>query len=59
MQRVISHAEEWLCNGKNQEKNGIHFFFNGTIAGFNGTGFFSTVPLLGGTVPLLGATGDK
>ena len=45
MQRVISHAKQRLWNGKNQAKNG--------------TGFFSMVPLLGGTVPLLGATGDK
>ena len=29
------------------------FFFNGTVAGFNGTGFFSTVPFLGATVLLL------
>ena len=42
MQRVMSHAEERLWNGKNQEKNG--------------TRFFSTVPLLGATVPLLRAT---
>ena len=37
MQRVISHAEQRLCNGKNQEKNGTRFFFIGTVAGFNGT----------------------
>ena len=37
MQRVISHAEQWLCNGKNQEKNDTRFFFNGTVVGFNGT----------------------
>ena len=41
MQRVISHAEQRLWNGKNQAKNG--------------TRFFSTVPLLRATVPLLGA----
>ena len=42
MQRVISHVEQRLYNGKNQEKNG--------------TRFFSTVPLRGATVPLLGGT---
>ena len=37
MQRVISYAEQRLCNSKNQEKNG--------------TRFFSMVPLLGSMVP--------
>ena len=39
MQRVMSHAKEWLWNDKNKEKNG--------------TRFFSTVPLLRATVLLL------
>ena len=33
MQRVISHAKEQVCNGKNLAKNGTHFFGNGTIVG--------------------------
>ena len=45
MQRVISHAEQRLCNGKNQEKNGTRFFVNSTVVGRNGT--------------VAGATGDK
>ena len=52
MQRVISHAEQRLCNNKNQEKT-APIFFNGIVVGFNGTVFLSTVPSLGGTVPLL------
>ena len=65
MQRVISHTEQRLCNGKNQEKNGtrffatvpllgsmVPFFFNGTVAGCNGT-----VARRNGTIA--GATGDK
>ena len=42
MQRVISYAKQRLWNGKNQAKNGTHFF--------------SIVPLLRAMVPLLGAS---
>ena len=65
MQRVISYAEQRLCNGKNQEKTALvffqryrcwvqryRFFFNGIVAGSNGT-----VARWNGTV--VGATGDK
>ena len=45
MQQVMSHAEKRLWNGKNQEKNGTRFFFNSTVAGWNGT--------------VVGGTGDK
>ena len=58
MQRVISHMEQRLYNGKNQEKNGTRFFFNGTIVGFNGTVFFQRYRCWeDGTIA--GATGDK
>ena len=36
MQRVMSHAEERLWSGKNQEKNRHPFFVNGTVV--DGTG---------------------
>ena len=52
MQRVISHTEQRLCNGKNQEKNGTRFFFNDTVAGCNGA-------IVGRNGTVVGATGDK
>ena len=36
MQRMISHAKEWMCNGKNLARNGARFFGNSTVV--DGTG---------------------
>ena len=33
----MSHAEQQLWNGKNQEENGTRLSFNGTVVGCNGT----------------------
>ena len=52
MQRVTSYAKEWVCNGKNMEKSGTHFFGNGTIVGCNGT-------IVGSNGTVVGGTGDE
>ena len=49
MQRVISHAKERVCNGKNLAKKGTWFFSNSTVVGCNGTVVESNSTIVGGT----------
>ena len=59
MQRVISHAKEWVWNGGNRAKNGTRFFDNSTVAGWNSTVFGrnGTVTRWNGIV--VGGKGDE
>ena len=59
MQRVISHAKEWVCNGKNLAKNSIRFFGNGTVVGDNATIVGSNNTVVGWTDTIVGGTGDE
>ena len=49
MQWMISHAKEWVWNGKNLAKNSTQIFGNGTVFGWNGTVADNDSTVVGGT----------
>ena len=59
MQRVIRHAEQGVCTGKNLDKQRHPLFSNGTIVGWTSTvaGWNSTIANNNGTI--VGGTGDE